>query len=148
MADAVGAAAPPPPAQPPPVEDGEFLWRLLNEYWIVPADKGGPRISSAAFKDRTTAECAVSVFRRDMMSNQLRGGNARVFAKAAELTAAVPRAIEHRVEPDVDNDQDISHAVIIPRHKGNNHWERDARTLAKKSIMVDVAPPPAPPPSA
>jgi hypothetical protein len=125
---------------PRPVDSDEPLWRLLRPDWLVP-DQGAPRVSSAAFKDRTDPEtCAVSVFRLRLMDDELRRSKAARFERAAELPASVPTSLGHRVEPDLSGGQHSSHAVIIPRHRGNNPWERDARALARQCTIVFVAP--------
>jgi hypothetical protein len=135
MAGAVGDEA-----GPPPIDQDELLWRLLRPEWIV-VDQGIARVSSAAFKDRTEPEtCAVSVFRLRLMDAEFRRTKAQRFEKAAEVAASVPVSMGHRVEPDLSEGQHPSHAVIIPPHRGNNPWDRDARALAKRCQIVLVVP--------
>lgn len=144
MADAVEPDTPAHATIPPPVADDELLWRLLRPDWIVPSEKSGqagPRVSSIAFKDGTNPERAVSVFRKAMMPPEMRAEQALTFEKAAELTAKTARDLGHEVRPDIEGGQHVAHAVIVPPHKGNNPWARDARKLAEAAVIVGVAPP-------
>ncbi len=126
--------------EPPPIEPDEPLWRLLLPAWIVPPEKGGPRVSSAAFKDTTRETCEVSVFRKRLMSDDLRRQHAQQFEKAAEIMAAKAIELGHQVRPDSSDDQDPSHAVIIPPDLASKALSRGAKNLAIVSRIVLVAP--------
>lgn len=124
---------------PPPVDDNEVLWRYLRPDWIVPPDKGGPRVSSAAFKERnpSTPRGEVSVFRVALLTDELREQQARTWARAAEFRAVEARALGHAVEPDVTDNQHRSHAVVIPPvPPPSKPWEKNARKLAEQCTIV------------
>jgi len=60
---------------------------------------------------------------------------------AAEISAAIPRQLGHTVEVDIADDQDRSHALIVPpAGTTNSRRARDADKMAKASIIVAVPP--------
>ena len=126
---------------PPPVDDNEILWRYLRPDWIVPPEKGGPRVSSAAFKERTSSapRGEVSVFRLALLTAVLREQQALTWAHAAEFRAVQARALGHSVEPDVTENQHRSHAVVIPPvPPPSKPWEKNARRIAEQCAIVAV----------
>ena len=134
-------------ASSPPLVDviagDEPLWRLLHSSWVVSSDSGGAdRVSSAAFKDRTSERRDVSVFRLRLMRQEFRNAHAERFPKAAEILCCTVTALGHAVEPDTKDGQDVSHAVIIPPDVKSGPWARNAAALADAATIVNVAAPP------
>jgi hypothetical protein len=115
------------------IPDGERLWRRLLPDWIVWTEPGGPRCSSAAFKDRHTGE--VSVFRASLTTEDavLRD---HPDDSLGEIDAGAPRGLGYKVVPDPDpGDPGAAHAIICPSPKGAS-----ASKMAKATRLVVLRP--------
>lgn len=123
------------PIHPPEVADDELLWRLIvHPDWLVRDEAGNPtRVSSVAFKDRTDASRAVSVFRPKLLDDQSRPAVIGTVTEVAEVLCSVARALGHAVTPDNSDGQHYAHALITPPTVEQKPWERNAKELAKQA---------------
>ena len=80
----------------PTISDSDLLWRRLFPKWIVPADGGGVRISSAAFKDGNR-EVSVNLAALTTQEKTLAEFSDQGIA---EIPAGTPRSLGHAIVRD------------------------------------------------
>lgn len=125
----------------PPVEGNETLLRIIRHpTWLQRDETGKPvRVSSVAFKDRTSESRAVSVFRAQLIDSDSRPGIVGDAKEAAAVICSEARGLGHTVEPDTRDNQHVSHALIIPPTTASKPWERAAKALAETATIVLLA---------
>ena len=123
----------------PSVQDDEALWRRVHPLQIVPDDKGNPRPSSAAFRDRQSGEVSVHISSLTDSGTVL---ERYPYHSLAEIRARLPRSLGYTVVRDpIQNDSELpddpSHALLCPSpSKTGNQRKRDERRMAEDSRWV------------
>ncbi len=111
------------------VDDDEILLRGLLPDWLTTGENGLPRISSAAFKDRTDG---LSLYRRSMTTLEQASELTRKHA-FAEIRARDLRQAGGQIEVDP---QDPSHVLVTFPELGSTRKTKAARDLAKLAGIV------------
>jgi hypothetical protein len=120
------------------IGDEERLWRRIIPQWIVQAEDGKLRPSSAAFLDGHTGEVSVHIA---ALTDEDKALEDRPNDSLVEIKAGLPRSLGHAIVRD-PTEKDPSHALICPPPgRTGKPRKSDARKMAQSAEWIVLKPP-------